>query len=242
MKVNGDRNGFVSNILQIMFFFLSGDKLLSPGNDEDIFCTEWTPFPIKVMFIKVLVSLVSMCFSDGSGASNWAAPSKFSSCYLSPVWVGMNKLWDMLNAKSLRGQRRLQLRVETKRVLFTSSDGMVKQRKIQLYAADAGLHATTSIGLKKSSEKLLGRPNYFFLSVWRWHLCTAPCIIVCFIWKLVYNGCVPVPYRALFIYIYIFFFLHLCIYPKRLTVYSSYTNLYQYVCSLGIEPTTFLHC
>ncbi len=28
-------------------------------------------------------------------------------------------------------------------------------------------------------------------------------------------------------------------YPKRLTVHSGYTFFYQYVCSLGIEPTTF---
>ncbi len=29
------------------------------------------------------------------------------------------------------------------------------------------------------------------------------------------------------------------IYTKRLTVHSGYTFFYQYVCSLGIEPTTF---
>ncbi len=28
-------------------------------------------------------------------------------------------------------------------------------------------------------------------------------------------------------------------YPKRLTVHSDYTFFCQYVCSLGIEPTTF---
>ncbi len=28
-------------------------------------------------------------------------------------------------------------------------------------------------------------------------------------------------------------------YPKRLTVHSGYTVFCQYVCSLGIEPTTF---
>ncbi len=28
-------------------------------------------------------------------------------------------------------------------------------------------------------------------------------------------------------------------YPKRLTVHSGYTFFCQYVCSLGIEPTTF---
>ncbi len=32
--------------------------------------------------------------------------------------------------------------------------------------------------------------------------------------------------------------LHLCFYPKRLTVHSGYAFC-QYVCSLGIEPTTF---
>ncbi len=160
------------------------------------------------MFIKVLVCLVSMCFSDGSGASNWAAPSKFSSCYLSPVWVGMNKLWDMLNAKSLRGQRRLQLRVETKRVLFTSSDGMVKQRKIQLYAADAGLHATTSIGLKKSSEKLLGRPNYFFFYLCEGDICAQLHVSLFVLYGNWFTMAVfqfPIE-LCLFIYIYLFFF------------------------------------
>ncbi len=28
-------------------------------------------------------------------------------------------------------------------------------------------------------------------------------------------------------------------YPKRFTVHSGYTCFYHYVCSLGIEPTTF---
>ncbi len=30
-----------------------------------------------------------------------------------------------------------------------------------------------------------------------------------------------------------------CFYPKRLTVHSGYTCFCQYMCSLGIEPTTF---
>ncbi len=29
-------------------------------------------------------------------------------------------------------------------------------------------------------------------------------------------------------------------YPKRLTVHSGYTFFCQYMCSLGIEPTTFV--
>ncbi len=33
--------------------------------------------------------------------------------------------------------------------------------------------------------------------------------------------------------------LHLHIYPKRLTVHSGYTHFCHYMCSLGIEPTTF---
>ncbi len=40
------------------------------------------------------------------------------------------------------------------------------------------------------------------------------------------------------IYIYIYAFSRR-FYPKRLTVYSDYTCFCQYVCSLGIEPTTF---
>ncbi len=41
------------------------------------------------------------------------------------------------------------------------------------------------------------------------------------------------------IYIYIYAFSRR-FYPKRLTVHSGYTFFfYQYVCSLGIEPTTF---
>ncbi len=40
-------------------------------------------------------------------------------------------------------------------------------------------------------------------------------------------------------YIYIYAFSR-HFYPKRLTVHSGYTFFfYQYVCSLGIEPTTF---
>ncbi len=45
------------------------------------------------------------------------------------------------------------------------------------------------------------------------------------------------PKLAFYCYIYAF-----CrrFYPKRLTVHSGYTCFfYQYVCSLGIEPTTF---
>ncbi len=38
------------------------------------------------------------------------------------------------------------------------------------------------------------------------------------------------------IYIYAF---SRCFYPKRLTVHSRYTLYCQYVCSLGIKPTTF---
>ncbi len=40
------------------------------------------------------------------------------------------------------------------------------------------------------------------------------------------------------IYIYIYAFSRR-FYPKRLTVHSGYTFFCQYVCSLGIEPTTF---
>ncbi len=40
------------------------------------------------------------------------------------------------------------------------------------------------------------------------------------------------------VYIYIYAFSRR-FYPKRLTVHSGYTLFYQYVCSLGIEPTTF---
>ncbi len=43
-------------------------------------------------------------------------------------------------------------------------------------------------------------------------------------------------YRLVYIYIYAFSRLF---YPKRLTVHSGYTFFSQYVCSLGIEPTTF---
>ncbi len=39
-------------------------------------------------------------------------------------------------------------------------------------------------------------------------------------------------------YIYIYAFSRR-FYPKRFTVYSGYTFFCQYVCSLGIEPTTF---
>ncbi len=41
-----------------------------------------------------------------------------------------------------------------------------------------------------------------------------------------------------FVYIYIYAFSR-CFYPKRLTVLSCYTYFFQYMCSLGIEPTTF---
>ncbi len=41
-----------------------------------------------------------------------------------------------------------------------------------------------------------------------------------------------------FLYIYIYAFSRR-FYPKRLTVHSGYTFFCQYVCSLGIEPTTF---
>ncbi len=41
---------------------------------------------------------------------------------------------------------------------------------------------------------------------------------------------------SLYIYIYAF---SRRFYPKRLTVHSGYTFFCQYVCSLGIEPTTF---
>ncbi len=44
------------------------------------------------------------------------------------------------------------------------------------------------------------------------------------------------PYIYIYIYIYAF---SRRFYPKRLTVHSGYTFFYQYVCSLGIEPTTF---
>ncbi len=45
--------------------------------------------------------------------------------------------------------------------------------------------------------------------------------------------------RVFYIYIYIYAFSR-CFYPKRLTVHSGYTLFFcQYVCSLGIEPTTF---
>ncbi len=46
------------------------------------------------------------------------------------------------------------------------------------------------------------------------------------------------------IYIYIYTHTHTHefskrFYPKRLTLHSGYTFFCQYVCSLGIEPTTF---
>ncbi len=40
------------------------------------------------------------------------------------------------------------------------------------------------------------------------------------------------------IYIYIYAFSRR-FYPKQLTVHSGYNCFYQYVCFLGIEPTTF---
>ncbi len=42
----------------------------------------------------------------------------------------------------------------------------------------------------------------------------------------------------MYIYIYIYAFSRR-LYPKRLTVHSGYIFFSQYVCSLGIEPTTF---
>ncbi len=47
----------------------------------------------------------------------------------------------------------------------------------------------------------------------------------------------PIVY-IFFFYIYIYAFSR-CFYPKRLTVHSGYNFFCQYVCSLGIEPTTF---
>ncbi len=41
-----------------------------------------------------------------------------------------------------------------------------------------------------------------------------------------------------YIYIYIYAFSRR-FYPKRLTVHSCYKYYFQYMCSLGIEPTTF---
>ncbi len=45
----------------------------------------------------------------------------------------------------------------------------------------------------------------------------------------------------IFAFDFYFTFMHLAdtFYPKRLTVHSGYTFIYQYVCSLGIEPMTF---
>ncbi len=50
----------------------------------------------------------------------------------------------------------------------------------------------------------------------------------------------PSPFSGLWQaeYIYIYAFSRR-FYPKRLTVHSGYTFFCQYVCSLGIEPTTF---
>ncbi len=48
----------------------------------------------------------------------------------------------------------------------------------------------------------------------------------------------PPPIVYIYIYIYIYAFSR-CFYPKRLTVHSGYTFFCQYMCSLGIEPTTF---
>ncbi len=52
------------------------------------------------------------------------------------------------------------------------------------------------------------------------------------------NRCEPVLQQANTFYIYIYAFSRR-FYPKRLTVHSGYTFFCQYVCSLGIEPTTF---
>ncbi len=46
----------------------------------------------------------------------------------------------------------------------------------------------------------------------------------------------PSPAPPIYIYIHAF---SRRFYPKRLTVHSGYTFFCQYVCSLGIEPTTF---
>ncbi len=45
------------------------------------------------------------------------------------------------------------------------------------------------------------------------------------------------PFKDHYIYIYVFS-RRFC--PKRLTVHSCYTYFCQYMCSLGIEPTTFV--
>ncbi len=44
--------------------------------------------------------------------------------------------------------------------------------------------------------------------------------------------------QSVYIYTYIYAFSRR-FYPKRLTVHSGYTCFCQYMCSLGIEPTTF---
>ncbi len=47
-------------------------------------------------------------------------------------------------------------------------------------------------------------------------------------------------YAKIYIYIYIYIYaFSRRFYPKRLTVHSGYTYFCQYMCSLGIEPTTF---
>ncbi len=48
--------------------------------------------------------------------------------------------------------------------------------------------------------------------------------------------CTCISYMYIYIYIYAF---SRRFYPKRLTVHSGYTFIGQYMCSLGIEPTTF---
>ncbi len=54
-----------------------------------------------------------------------------------------------------------------------------------------------------------------------------------FIFVYIFN---KVVFKVICIYIYAF---SRRFYPKRLTVHSCYTYFCQYMCSLGIEPTTF---
>ncbi len=54
------------------------------------------------------------------------------------------------------------------------------------------------------------------------------------IWLSLFLSFLPFTFSTIYIYAFSRHF-----YPKRLTVHSGYTFFCQYVCSLGIEPTTF---
>ncbi len=83
-----------------------------------------------------------------------------------------------------------------------------------------------------------GRGHFWFTRFCRGHdILTRGNVIICHGYKILISGNVILTRGNVYIYIYAF---SRWFYPKRLTVNSVYNFICPYVCSLGIDPQTFV--